>query len=425
MEQQFFGAAEQEMLSRLDEKRRQIDKEIARFKAAKEQEYRDFEEHLTRQSLVSGNGTYVEETSKTKHNRRRLRERKNATQEERPPDSEHIQHVNGLSQSAAHETNGSSGLSEGFHYAESDGHAFSSREGSPGPPTPSPERERTFEGVFTPDYLPLLNKPSWTSRSNSDELLEAPHSQVENILSLHRQDLSKPHLSSSAEYYHGSGMTSPPAPPARPYSSSVPQENQGIRHQRGASNGSLRRSSLRNPNSIEPKSPKKVLFSIDNVVVSPSTSPLARRKKENKRPSRKAASVGTGGEFEVIRSKPPKQPIANGAGLLSNSLSATPDGWSANTRISPLRWAMEGEKKASPPEDFEHVAQDEGDLFTFDEDLEMQEKKSDGEMTEGKYEGDVEGDGEDDRKGMAMGTSPHAGSLPIEIKWPGRREDRG
>lgn len=68
-------------------------------------------------------------------------------------------------------------------------------------------------------------------------------------------------------------------------------------------------------------------------------------------------------------------------------------------------------------DDFESVTY-EDDLFTFDEDVRLRVPDD----TE-KGGNDFESEDEDGGKAKAItSSSPHAGSLPIEIKWPVRRD---
>lgn len=71
---------------------------------------------------------------------------------------------------------------------------------------------------------------------------------------------------------------------------------------------------------------------------------------------------------------------------------------------------------------FEHIrAEDDDDLFAFDEDIRYRD-----EDQETQEEKDGEEDIEESAKVELLPTSsPHAGSLPIEIKWPGRKDPRG
>jgi len=464
--QEFSGVEQLEFWERLDRKREQLNTEMADFKKAKEQEYRDYEEHLRDQlrAPLRDGETYEdfeervrirrhaaqeesmnEDGARAKNNRRKHRQRNTSTALATPPDSQQKEQINGT-QSTQNDTVTRSfygGITSqndpvlALHDASSTSRSESSPGASAGPPIPasaSHDREKEYEGVFTPRFLPLIDTATRSSRSNSDELLEASslHPKPSSMARAMQTNPTLRHqLSSSAEYHHNPGMTSPPTQPARPLSSSVPAEHDGAGHHRSssasrASEASLRRSSLRNRNASEPRSPKKVLFNIDNKVVSPSTSPIAKREKEKPRTSKKSVVPETN-MYEVVKNKPLKQPAANGAGMLASSLSgvsASATGWTSD--VSPLRWAMNGgERKKPSPDDFVNVG-DDTDMFSLDEEMKAEEKTAAESNVEGKFGKHADEDEEMEMEGAKplTGSSPHAGSLPIEIKWPGRRESR-
>ena len=65
-------------------------------------------------------------------------------------------------------------------------------------------------------------------------------------------------------------------------------------------------------------------------------------------------------------------------------------------------------------------------MFSLDEEMKAEEKTVAESKLEGKFGRDADADEEMEMEGTKplTGSSPHAGSLPIEIKWPGRRESR-
>ena len=239
-------------------------------------------------------------------------------------------------------------------------------------------------------------------------------------------------LSSSAETTHPP-MASPPLQPARPLSSSVPPEKP-LHHRSDSSRSdnsvASLRSSLRDPK--QPRSPKRVLFSIDDTLVSPSTSPVAQR--SNSRSITKPADfTGVAGgfeKFEVVRNQNGSDLAVDNKhktnGVVPSSAGVQADGWT--TSLLTFSRTAESKSSKTPPsaggvDDFEHLDSD--DLFTFDEDMGRTSESKPQEPGLGdEYEEDVELD-EGKGKDSLTGSSPHAGSLPIEIKWPGRREDRG
>ena len=187
-----------------------------------------------------------------------------------------------------------------------------------------------------------------------------------------------------------------------------------------------------------PKSPKRVLFSIEDGVVSPSTSPTLSRKaaaggndatesilsfakrttrekkKKNRRKERgdgdrgrRGRNEGLGNQEQTIEPAAQSQswtkPIPMGRGRDAHTNEITTDDTAAL-------------------DDFETVDQKDGDdMFAFDEDL---TDSGVAKPSETKEELDLDDDV--NVKALAeAGTSPHAGSLPIEIKWPGRRDSGG
>ena len=416
---------EHQITEALERKRGQLDQEIAEFKAEKEYEYKVFERRLKDRTKESS----LQEAPQSQRKRGRSNEQ-NVTAEDGLMQKEgadcaqrESRHGKVVQKDPGAET------ADLFAKLRS----TSSPEGSPGPPgrfaEALREREREFQGVFTPSYLPLVDDTPDNQGRRSKELLQPPIFRSEDLSAA--RHYSNAMLSSSAETVHPH-MTSPPLPPARPLSSSVPPEQPS--HHRSDSSRSDNsiaslRSSLRDPK--QPRSPKRVLFSIDDTLVSPSTSPIAQRSK-SVTPTKPAASVDAIGgleEFEVVRNK-------NGNGLAvdkseSNGVDlsspvAQANGWTASL-LTFGRAAESNLSKTLPStsgaDDFEHLESD--DLFTFDEEMGRPGKnKSQETDPEDEYGEDEEVDEKRSRDSLTA-SSPHAGSLPIEIKWPVRREGRG
>ena len=428
-----YEQTEKDLIWRLDKKRRELDKEIAAFKARKDDEYRLFEKNLKAYYMNIGELPAVDEEPGIKAEPFvKPTETKAAVQTPMPQQKEKGEHA----QEKKNETIGAPSQSvQGLHGAVSTHRPASCRGGSPGPSESAKrkrqphEHERELYGVFTPNYLPLLDSRTREGdRRSSSELLEAASLEMKESSTPKRSTATV--LSSSAEY-HNQPMSSPPPPPARPLSASVPQD-ESLGHRRSSSNSGdpmgNRRSSLRNPK--EPRSPKRVLFSINDTVVSPSTSPVAQRL--NPTTSDKTIRLQGGFQkndsFESIKGKqdtvsPVNKSATATASVLATSFSGPSSGWSSS--ISPLRWAYESENrnKNSPPvggDDFEHVDRDE-DLFAFDEDLDaVNSRKVKEEESQGLNSADEEAVEDVKSQKTMVGGSPHAGSLPIEIKWPGR-----
>ena len=427
-----YEQTEKDLISRLDKKRRELDKEIAAFKAQKDEEYRLFEKSLKAYYSNIGESPAEHEEQKVgAEYSAKPTETKATVQTPLSRQKEKEEHL----QEKKNGTVGPPSQSfQGLHGAALASHSASGRPGSLIPSEPAKrkrqphEHERELYGVFTPNYLPLLDsRPQEGHRRSSSELLEAAN--------LERKESSTPKrsaagvLSSSAEY-HNQPMSSPPPPPARPLSASVPQ-GEPLGHRRSSSNSGdamgNRRSSLRNPK--EPRSPKRVLFSINDTVVSPSTSPVAKR--SNPISSSKTFRVDEGFQkndsLEIIKGKQDKVPpvdksVTATASLLGTSFSGSSGAWKSG--ISPFRWAYESENRKTPPlvggDDFEHLDRDD-DLFAFDEDLDVvnsrkvkEEDRQNAKSAEEEVVEDVES------QKTLVGGSPHAGSLPIEIKWSGK-----
>ena len=422
-----FGTEQKEhhITEALERKRRQLDQEIAQFRAMKEHDYSVFERRLRDKSRENG----VQDASQSHRKRGRSKPKNGAaeagsTQKDR---AKWVQRESG---------NGNTFQKSLGEAAEDPFAAVRSSPGPEGSPGPSGrftealhEREKEFQGVFTPSYLPLVGDIPGNGGSRSKEQLEPPRFDSEDIPAARHN--SSAMLSSSAETTHPP-MTSPPLQPARPLSSSVPPEKP-LHHRSDSSRSdnsvASLRSSLRDPK--QPRSPKRVLFSIDDTLVSPSTSPVAQRSNP-KLITKPADSIDVAGgfeKFEVVRNQNgsglavDKSEI-NGADSVSSGVQA--DGWTASL-LTFGRTAESKSSKTSPSDggadDFEHLDSD--DLFTFDEDMGRTGESKPQEPDPGdEYDEDLE---VDERKGKdsLAGSSPHAGSLPIEIKWPGRREGRG
>ena len=256
----------------LDRKRKEVDQEISDFKARKEKEYRLYEQHLRIENesitvderISSGSriaASKQDETHPVDSYQRLSVTKLDKTDKESGVGKETSAIKNGENRRPAH-----------IDFDRGPDHVLEGRSIAPGHPiasTPPHERELEFRGLFTPSYLPLLDGPSKS------------HAQTETVKpispSISRSN-STPSLSSSATL---PTMTLTPllsSPGHQRLSASVPRQKPPHRRSSSArSDTSLTslRSSLRDPR--QPRSPKRVLFSIDNTVVSPNSSPVARR----------------------------------------------------------------------------------------------------------------------------------------------------
>lgn len=397
----------------LDRKRKQLDLEVAEFRANKDEEYRVFEQQFRYVRTEEDKRNGPDDVARSSQERGRPQER-------------------GSSQGGVVQENGSTGiLLNGFGVDSIEGQARSSylsdvpnvqKDPVVGSFLHEHEREEEFHGLFTPSYLPLLENTPQGQRRGSREALLSPLFNTQEAPRSGRNTAQG--FSSSATLPTTSFNASPPPPSARPLAASVPH-CEDLHGRRDNSIAGLR-SSMRDPKAS--RSPKRVLFSIDDVVVSPSTSPIAQR-------SNKGLSSKTVGPFDMASISQKDDNARNGKyqdyGVTDweKGLSTTSERYgfhgfppsailngrpSAFTTLSQPQPAV----TASPltgGEDFEHV-NDEDELFTFDEDIDLGDLKDQKENGDG----DLRSDEEEDRKEDIPESSPHAGSLPIEIKWPVR-----
>lgn len=414
---------EHQIIEALERKRRQLDQEIAEFKVGKEHDYRAFERELRDKSKENGG----QDAQRNQRKRGRSKP-KNTGPEAGSMQNEGASHVQQESDDVKLVQTGPGPEAEDLFATVQ---STSNSKGSSGPPGRFTrvlrESENGFQGVFTPSYLPLVE--GITPANQSEELQQPPFFSPEDLSAAKHN--SSAMLSSSAETVHPP-MASPPQAPARALSSSVPPEKPShhrIDASRSDNSSASLRSSLRDPK--QPRSPKRVLFSIDDTVVSPSTSPIAQRSKPVtfKKPAECVDTIGGFERFEVVRNQNSNGPAfnrfeSNRIGFPSSGARA--NGWTAG--LLTFGRAAESNSSTNSPsasggDDFEHLESD--DLFTFDEDIgETGKSKAQETDLEDEYDEDVKLD-EKRSKDSLTGSSPHAGSLPIEIKWPGRREDKG
>ena len=408
----------------LDTKRRQLDQEVADFKAEKEHEYRFFERQLRGKSKENG----VQHAPQSQRKRGRSKPKTAAAEADL---AQKEMAIYGQRESDD-ENPGQKGPAPEKKNLVSTARSRTSPRGSPGP-ADRPiealhERESESRELFTPKYLLMGGTPT-DEGSRSKKLLHPRFFSPGDLPAAIQNNGTM--LSSSAETVH-LPMTSPTLPPTRPLSSSVPPEKPS-HHRRDSSRSDTSiaslRSSLRDPK--QPRSPKRVLFSIDDTLVSPSSSPIAHRSKPTT-PLKPVNSLDTTGgveKFQVVRNQDGNGPAvnrtqSNGVGFSSSSVPT--NGWTAS--LSTFGRAVQSNiskpsASAGRADDFENLESD--DLFTFDEDMGWAGKNNPQETDpEDEYDEDVEVD-EKKSEDLVTASSPHAGSLPIEIKWPGRREGRG
>jgi len=408
----------------LEQKKKEIEQEIADFRSTKEDEYRAFERQLVRGVCDSAREVEGREDGK------RPEKQNSLSNQKKPPHRE----LSELKKLGFESFNGtvraqelgdpvierSETASDSSHYERSRGW----QEGHLGSldKTRIHERELEFQGLFTPSFLPLLDckdrHRSVAAYGESQIDNDSPSISLDNGKQVHGSDARKTKLglSSSASFPNAHHSSSLSPPPVRPMSASVPRQPPHQRRSSSRSDTSIAslRSSLRDPK--QPRSPKRVLFSIGDKLVSPSTSPLMQRAI--------AESSIINASSSISRDEPESTRIQ------SNVWDMFP--WTKQSAdVAPIGKAPAGFRNAQPQpsptgvsikspfpsgDDFERI-ETEDDLFAFDEDLTI--GKSGGE--EGDREATITGsdENEDGDESLPAG-SPHAGSLPIEIKWPSK-----
>lgn len=387
----------------LKRKKKQTDREIADFKAEKERDYIAFEQRLRAGDReIGGQGAIRPSLDARDIDKRR----------EEPPDYGEQQE--------------SDMANEEFSRAPEKEPATPSNPDSFTPPIVH-EREVEFQGLFTPSYLPLLDSSPDNLRRASSKTPLTISIKPNQLTTLARGSTLT--LSSSATLPTSIISSSSSPPNARRISVSLPKEGSlNIRRSTSRSDTSIAslRSSLRDPK--QPRSPKHVLFSIDNVVVSPSTSPVAQRSSSAPQAQTQRVDNISKGLDKIIIGKSKESYKVEGEwddrvySTNPQTTVAKPVSSKGKELAGGLSFQAFDAMNATSlvgGDDFERVGYDD-DLFSFDEDMDLgapghTEKKND----------DIESDDEDSvDKEVTTSSSPHAGSLPIEIKWPARPDPR-
>lgn len=370
----------------LDRKRKQLDEEMADFKATKETEYRLYEQHLrsehksvTGEQHISGGAS--SEASRQDNSQQPVNNNPQwSVAELDKTDKE--SGVEDIGEKTSGTKNGEDrrpariDLVDGPAQVVEDGPTATGR---PFASTPPRDREKEFRGLFTPSYLPLLDGPN-----NGHAQMEA----VKPISPSISRSNSTPSLSSSATL--ATITITPLLPSASPQRLSASVPRQKPPHRRSSStrsDSSLTnlRSSLRDPR--QPRSPKRVLFSIDNTLVSPNSSPVARRTV----PLLLPPPSGIAGPQEPAqeeeyntfdRDNSAVQEIENAIDESVHPSFAIQQ--AVNTMIntsSPSRGLELVEPIMTSPtvggDDFEDIDNDDDPLFAFDEEVDMQHSEDD------------------------------------------------
>ncbi|MCJ1324515.1 conserved oligomeric Golgi complex component [Thelotrema lepadinum] len=292
------------------------------------------------------------------------------------------------------------------------------------------DRELELRALFTPTFLPLLEDASHR-QDHQDHNAESEDTSLELYQPL-KKDRSRSdtsHLSSS--------LTVLPSLSKNKSDSDSATNNQprlGLNERRSSSSptgtGRTLRSSLRSPDHI-PKERKHVLFAIDNKVISPSTSPAATRNvgKLNEEAERTPPIPFSGlRDFPFPEVEAPQLPVASPKSQ-PIPIAKTKEA-SKSSGESPRKKSYEDfvvPNEITPPDEIaaETLKMEASNpMFGLDGpesaeidfvDYNDEEWRAEGRATEKAEEEDMFEDTAAD-----IAASPHAGSLPVEIKWPYR-----
>ncbi|KAL9584333.1 MAG: hypothetical protein Q9212_002193 [Teloschistes hypoglaucus] len=442
LERHLSSAEEAQLAEALELRRKQIDREIAEFTADKENEFRKFEKRLRSEKRDPERQKILQcEKEVGKANQKRRRSSDHLPVHSHPQTNGRVSdgqisngsHVDGTSFVEAdeipveHEMHGSSPHRKRPERAD-----------NPQEQQSFHERELEFQGLFTPDYLPLLNGQSTDSPQDMNYSRTSEPGKKVSRSKLKKSSSDPATASTQQAPVSGSEPTGPATP--RSLSSGDPRKlSMAERRSSSRSDTSVSslRSSLRDPNQL--RSPKRVLFSIDNVLVSPSTSPTLQRKVSavkvtntsdrslNLAPQQQAVVVpkrDVNGSYKNLEQRPeipsqPKKPTLTNIPT-TNGRPNGPNGGPTLRHPAAQIWST---SPSIGGDDFEHIrGEEEDDLFAFDEEVRYRRNQtSDDEDVDDeiKEEELVNGNNE------LPTSSPHAGSLPIEINWPGRKDPKG
>lgn len=410
-----FDVDETRIRDALDRKRMQIAREIEDFKIQKEREFAALEQSLRGKGRVTSSEYSTSFEAKFGNEKREEPRGSNHSFDGKGPamnigsDSVRTNGINHLSRSTESLCNGRENQQSSLHSLLSN----SLR-----------ERELEFHGLFTPHYLPLLDGSAHTSK---------PRSTTKYSEDLQPQRGISSSLSSSATFPSSTIGNNTSLPFLRNFSASVPRERSlGLRRSSSRSDMSVgsRRSSLRDPK--QARSAKHVLFSINDVVVSPSTSPVLSRSTAAP-PDIDSLSSNKLGKMSISKTEDMETWDKGLSALLKPSNNNNNNPFTASSRYSHKFYDLPTSSSSTilndEDDDFAPNYDTDGDdLFAFDEEANLSDDDDDngsggnaatGSSSASGYGSDEEGDGKD--PDMTVG-SPGAGSLPIEIRWPGRRD---
>jgi hypothetical protein len=409
----------------LELKRQEFEREFAEFKASKEKEFAAFEQRLRATPKESANQDDAQH-----HARTEIGNKPSGTVGSRGQAQ-----ASGSAFRAAIDTLWERALADMSNQDRQrislyNGGEVFSRQSAQKPytfdPSAARNREVEFQGLFTPSYLPLLDGSCHMQK-------HLPKKPSFNLSIQPAERRSSPR--NPASTFPPSTIVSSGSPPVTRSLSETVLRDQAGHHERPSSSsvasGARRRSSLRDPTQPRsPKSPKHVLFSIDNVVVSPHSSPG----KQHRSPTphvrlpaidnvpRGFENVAAGKTMEPLSRGSPNDnatfPFAKNPPAPPVVTSRKPDPYAASSYHASL-----GTGKSYPRRGVEGLkfGMFDDDLFKFDEDLDLGDTHTqNSEDSDASAASDDEDEG--NKEDLPTACSPHAGSLPIEIKWPTRRD---
>ncbi|MCJ1390089.1 hypothetical protein MMC18_002947 [Xylographa bjoerkii] len=406
---------EPHVLEALREKRKLLNREVAEFKALKDEEYQRFE--LSIQAVGRIHGSEQTTTEDDTPN---------------PPQSHEMEDLqrSGMGSRRRSDEKFPAGSMQERLRTENEAEIKRVDNNDEGPgqngtlpltsETLSHEREIEFQGLFTPTYLPLLDNARQSNGKKSGMPPSPPLNSLAVLTSGRRELLTTLSSSATLPATTYNPLHSPPTPSK--LSNSAPRPRL-LEQRRSSSKSDISitslRSSLRQPKS--PRSPKHVLFSIDNTVLSPSTSPVVHRAVQHPpipfsglMDMPKSATKSADVPVQVngtVQSNGDIAPISD-PGIKSNMSSSSSMIRSYHQLLEPTVLTPKEDL-----EDFEDVGQDDV-LFSFDEDVDLRNDN---------LTGDDKDNGSETDEGEASNlpiSSTYAGSLPIEIRWPARSSRR-
>ena len=401
-----------EILEALSRKRKELDEEIEIYKAKKDEEYKTYEhqilDHLEGHDPIThkSNGILVGDNGSNRHKHE---------DHPKPEDEGNVlmkeeglanQNPETTSQECIKEQDRNAPVRKtAINFSEAEAQRV--------------DRELELHGLFTPAFLPLLEDSNRHSRYN--------HKSIASTSSNHRSAASMPSSLSTSLTLPSTTydpLNSPTEPEAR-LPSSAPRPSFSNRRSSSRSDtspGASLRSSLRQPKSPQqtPRERKHVLFSIDNIVMSPSSSPVAHRSKQtspgaaeepietpaiNATPSLVKKDFTPPSSFSNLSIQMPQAPSSSKPPSPASSLR------NYHQLIEPnVTTPVEELEKA----DFEPISMDDDPMFAFEDEHLPRDEIDDGFEDEVMQEMEVEDDSVN-TQGPA-----HVGSLPIDIKLPSR-----